>query len=71
MVPKHFKLREVSAYDDTGMIATAAVMDCGLCGAVISGMGGPGNGVVCEPCGELLLQGALKGAVTWAKDGEG
>lgn len=46
-------------------LMTAAVMDCGLCGRMVAGMGGPGNGVVCKPCGDALKHGHLRGAVDW------
>lgn len=65
MIPKHFELKPVEPIDETGRIMTATVMCCGLCDRVISGMGGPGNGIVCEPCGELLKSGALRNVVTW------
>lgn len=65
MIPKHYELRPVDAIDDAGMIMTAAVMSCCLCCRVISGMGGPGTGVVCEPCADLLFDGTLKGVVTY------
>jgi hypothetical protein len=38
-----------------GQIATAAIWGCALCGSAISGMGGPGNGEVCIPCGDKIL----------------
>ena len=44
-------------------LATAAVLSCGLCGSTISGSGGPGHGVICRPCGELLLAGRLRSCV--------
>jgi len=49
----------------TGGIATAAIRRCGLCGGMISGMGGPGHGSVCKPCGEALKKQQLIGAVVW------
>lgn len=64
----HFELTHRPAIDLTGRIVTAAVMTCGLCGRVISGSGGPGYGVVCEPCGTELQRGALVGAVVWSDD---
>lgn len=44
-------------------IATAAVRSCDLCGKVIFGMGGPGNGVLCVSCGDALRSGKLRGTV--------
>jgi hypothetical protein len=49
-------------------LVTAAVMSCGLCGSTISGSGGPGYGVICRPCGELLLAGRLRSCVQWEAD---
>lgn len=46
-------------------LLTAALLDCGLCGRNISGMGGPGNGVICAECGTALRRGQLKGAVAY------
>lgn len=46
-------------------IATAAILSCGLCGTVIDGMGGPGDGAVCQRCGDLLKRGGCVGAVKW------
>lgn len=65
MIPKHYELKPVGPVDTAGMIMTAAVMCCGLCGRSISGMGGPGFGAVCEPCGDLLMSGALQNVVIW------
>ncbi|RYF12415.1 MAG: hypothetical protein EOO77_17440 [Oxalobacteraceae bacterium] len=45
-------------------IMTAAVMDCGLCGVMIDGMGGGGT-FICMPCGDALSRGALVGCVKW------
>lgn len=47
-------------------LVTAAVMDCGLCGGVIDGMGGPGDGAVCKRCGDALKHGRLRGCVVWS-----
>lgn len=53
-----------------GQIVTAAVLDCGLCGRTIDGMGGPGYGAVCSPCGEALIAGQLRGAVIYQEEGK-
>lgn len=50
---------------NSGMILTAAVLSCSLCGDTIDGMGGPGNGAVCERCGDLMIHGQCRGAVKW------
>jgi len=39
----------IPVYRPTGF-ATAAIMDCSECGAILSGMGGPRNGVLCPAC---------------------
>ena len=49
-------------------IETAAILMCGLCGEAIDGMGGPGDGAMCERCVELLRAGRLRGCVKWPKD---
>lgn len=41
-------------------IASAAVWSCQMCGEIIDGMGGPGNGEICEKCGDGILSGTLK-----------
>lgn len=46
-----------------GGVSTAAVWSCGLCTNVISGMGGPGGGELCQACGDDLLAGRLRGAL--------
>ena len=33
-------------------LVTAAVRSCSLCNDIISGMGGPGHGSICIPCGD-------------------
>lgn len=48
-----------------GGLATAALLSCGLCGHTISGMGGPGQTPICEPCHDLLYRGHLRGCVIW------
>jgi hypothetical protein len=46
-----------------GTIVTAAVWPCGLCDQMIDGMGGPGDGEICEKCGEDLKAGRLRGTI--------
>lgn len=45
--------------------ASAAIMSCRLCGCVIDSMGGPGDGQVCKPCGDLVRSGQAVGAIKW------
>lgn len=61
----HYKLTAVPKRDLRGSLVTAAVMWCGLCGSTISSSGGPGDGVICEPCGDALKTGGLRGCVVW------
>lgn len=64
---KFYELNLVTIKDDPNgfRFATAAILGCGLCGEVIDGMGGPGNGIVCIRCGDELRHGRLKTAVVW------
>jgi len=36
-------------------LVTAAVRSCSLCNTMIDGMGGPGWGSICLPCGDDIL----------------
>ena len=38
---------------------TAAVRSCSLCGTMIDGMGGPGWGSICIPCGDDIKAGKV------------
>lgn len=61
-----YELRLVAAAEPKPgelLIASAAVRACGLCGEMIDGMGGPGHGSICVPCGQALLRGNLRGTV--------
>lgn len=42
-------------------IATACVWSCALCGGMIDGMGGPGDGQICVPCGDQILDSDWRG----------
>lgn len=46
-------------------LVTAALIICGLCGRTIDGMGGPGDGPVCIPCGDVVRSGQARGAIKW------
>lgn len=66
----YYELKSVSIPDPKPgefQIRTASVMDCGLCGACISGMGGPGDGAICIPCGDVVRRGEARGAIKWDK----
>lgn len=54
----------------SGAFMTAAVIICDLCSELIDGMGGPGNGCICERCAVQLKAGLLRGAVIWDKQTE-
>ena len=63
-----YELRKVKYDPRQNFIATAATIDCSLCGRNIDGMGGPGDGPICVPCGKALKSGQLRGAVKWTKE---
>ena len=46
----------------TGGMATACLMECHLCGSTISSRGG-GAPVLCDPCGDAVVSGRLRGSV--------
>ncbi len=48
-------------------LVTAAVMNCGLCGCVIDGMGGPGPNI-CGRCGDAFEANKLVGCVVWEEE---
>ena len=64
---KFYELGLVTIKDEQSgfRFASAAIISCGLCGSMIDGMGGPGNGVVCIRCGDELRHGRLRSAVVW------
>jgi hypothetical protein len=49
-------------------ISTAAVWSCALCGLIIDGMGGPGDGELCIRCGDLIKSGSVKMTETVTND---
>jgi hypothetical protein len=65
-----YELQKITIKEDPNAfrIATAAILSCGLCGEMIDGMGGPGDGVVCVKCGDELRKRRLVGAVVWDKE---
>jgi len=52
-----FYVLEKRTIETAGMIATAAVWSCVLCKQPIDGMGGPGDGELCERCGDDIKAG--------------
>lgn len=63
--PKYFRLIPVvEKKPEPGefVLQTAAILECGLCGKMISGMGG-GECAVCNECAEDLKIGRLRGCV--------
>jgi len=68
---KFYKLELVEIPDPKPgefVIRTAAVWPCALCGRPIDGMGGPGDGEICVPCGDLLRSGKVRGAIIYDED---
>jgi hypothetical protein len=58
---QYYQLEKVTEHQHNGLrIRTAAVLMCALCQHVIDGMGGPGSGVLCVPCGDALKTGQLR-----------
>jgi hypothetical protein len=53
------------------VIMTTALIQCDLCDAQISGMGGPGHGSICKSCGDHLRRGGLRGTVVCDRALEG
>ena len=65
---EYFQLSKVTVQEtEPGefRLVNAAVLSCSLCGRMIDGMGGPGEGAICLPCGEALENGGLVGCVLW------
>lgn len=63
---EYYELKKVTIPDSDGLgIATAAFITCGLCGKAIDSMGGPGNGPICIPCGDIVKSGHARGAIKW------
>lgn len=67
---RYYELVERSYTPNPNALVTAAVWSCELCGGVIDGMGGPGNGELCIPCGGDILSGKFHHAVTRTDDAE-
>ena len=57
---EYYELVKKSYETRPGQLVTAAVRSCSLCGTMISGMGGPGWGSICIPCGDDIKAGKLK-----------
>lgn len=65
---RYFELREVTIDPPKPgefRIVTAAVLYCDLCSDAIDGMGGPGDGVVCVRCADVVRTGRARGAIKW------
>ena len=56
----YYRLSKETLHHEPERICTAAVWSCSLCGSVIDGMGGPGNGEICVLCGDDIISGRLK-----------
>lgn len=46
---------------------TCELLSCAVCGGVIDGMGGPGNGEICERCADLITSKKLREMIDWRK----
>ena len=56
---EYYELVKQSYETHPGQLVTAAVRFCSLCNTMISGMGGPGWGSICIPCGDDIKAGKL------------
>lgn len=68
MTIEYYELKRIKIADPVPgefCIRTAAVLTCGLCGGCIDGMGGPGNGAICVPCGDVVKRGEARTAIKW------
>lgn len=68
MTVEYYELKRIKIADpEPGefLMASAALLTCGLCGNCIDGMGGPGSGAICIPCGDLVKRGAARTAIKW------
>lgn len=68
---EYFELRRVRrepALTGEPLFVTAAVLSCSLCGEMIDGMGGPGDGAVCVRCADIVRSGKARGAIRWDND---
>ena len=63
--PDYYELAPVVLKKDGFFFASAAVVNCSLCGEMIDGMGGPGHGAVCLKCAPEMIAGRLRGCVVW------
>lgn len=50
-----------------GQIASAAFIDCDLCGRPLSSCGGPGRGYICMSCAEIVMSGQARGAIKYGE----
>ena len=49
-------------------LTTAALITCSLCGGCIDSNGGPGDGPICIPCGDIVKSGLARTAIKWSVD---
>lgn len=69
-MPRYYELRPALTEDTNPgefRFTSAAFISCGLCRRTIDTMGGPGDGVICQECGDALKAGRLRGTVKWDK----
>ncbi len=56
---EYYVLVKKSDKTHSGQLVTASIRSCCLCGDMIDGMGGPGWGSICVPCGDDIIEGKL------------
>ena len=64
---EYYELERVSKELKKGCIVTACCRVCDTCGTMISGMGGPGSGSICVPCGDVLRSGQARSVIDWSQ----
>lgn len=63
-----YRLERVVLDENVNGLVTAAIWSCALCGGIIDGMGGPGNGEICESCAKAIKDGRAGRLVRGAMD---
>lgn len=64
---EYFELRRVTVVPTRPVFASAACIDCSLCGRNIAGSGGPCEGPVCFECADVVIRGDAVGAIKWTQ----
>lgn len=66
---EYYYLEKRTETRGAGVIVNASVMQCGLCGSMITGTGGHSN-AVCIPCGDLVRSGQARSCIDWSDSEE-